>query len=109
MDPALAVSQDLIVTAGVWFTIYSIGYLGFSFTWLLAPLILKALGKQLKIQRGVALIAARHAALADEKTCIETRISPEDMPSWVFFPDKVPRFLFLWKSIGSNLSLTIFR
>ena len=32
--------------------------------------------------------AAREAALTNEKEMIESRICVEDMPSWVFFPDK---------------------
>ena len=32
--------------------------------------------------------AAREAALTNEKEMIESRIRVEDMPSWVFFPDK---------------------
>ena len=34
-------------------------------------------------------MAAREAALTDERTMIESRIRVEDLPSWVFFPDKV--------------------
>ena len=47
------------------------------------------LRSQWKKERDSKLNAARHAALANEKVMIESRIRVEDLPSWVFFPDKV--------------------
>ena len=49
-------------------------------------LILRA---QWKSERNHKLMAAREAALTDERQMIESRIRVEDLPSWVFFPDKV--------------------
>ena len=40
-------------------------------------------------ERDYKLAAARQAALTNEKTMIQSRIRAEDLPSWVFFPDKV--------------------
>ena len=42
-----------------------------------------------KRERDAKLSAARHAALTNEKVMIESRIRVEDLPTWVFFPDKV--------------------
>ena len=44
---------------------------------------------QWKRERDAKLSAARHAALTNEKVMIESRIRVEDLPTWVFFPDKV--------------------
>ena len=44
---------------------------------------------QWKKERDYRLSAARHASIANEKEMIESRIRVEDLPSWVFFPDKV--------------------
>ena len=44
---------------------------------------------QWKSERNHKLMAAREAALTDERQMIESRIRVEDLPSWVFFPDKV--------------------
>ena len=69
--------------------IYWIGYFNFSFAWLITPLLLAVLRDQWKKERDYRLSAARHAAIANEKEMIESRIRVEDLPSWVFFPDKV--------------------
>jgi len=53
-----------------------------------------ALRSQWKKERDSKLSAARHAALANEKEMIESRIRVEDLPSWVFFPDKVSDSIF---------------
>ena len=72
-----------------WVGIYLLGYYNLSIAWLLTPLLLTVLRSQWKSERNQKLSAAREAALADEKTMIESRIRVEDLPSWVFFPDKV--------------------
>merc|ERR1719376_130753 len=71
-----------------WFGIYILGYFDFSIAWLLTPPPPTALRDQWKKERDYKLSAARQAALTNEKTMIETRIRPEDLPSWVYFPDK---------------------
>jgi hypothetical protein len=76
--------------------IYLLGYYDFSIAWLITPLFLTALRTQWKKERDAKLGAARHAALTNEKEMIESRIRVEDLPSWVFFPDKVR---LSWKSI----------
>ena len=65
------------------------GYYDFSIAWLVTPLFLTVLRSQWKKERDAKLSAAREAALTNEKAMIESRISAEDLPSWVFFPDKV--------------------
>ena len=50
---------------------------------------LQVLRDQWKKERDYKLAAARQAALTNEKTMIQSRIRAEDLPSWVFFPDKV--------------------
>ena len=72
-----------------WFGIYLLGYYGFSIAWLLTPLLLTVFRQQWKKERDFRLSAARQAALTNEKAMIESRIKIEDLPSWVFFPDKV--------------------
>ena len=72
-----------------WFGIYVLGYYGFSIAWLLTPLLLTVFRQQWKKERDFRLSAARQAALTNEKAMIESRIKIEDLPSWVFFPDKV--------------------
>lgn len=74
-----------------WVSIYLVGYYNFSVAWLLTPLLLSVLRSQWKADRDRKLAAAREAALTDEKKMIEARIRVEDLPSWVFFPDKVRR------------------
>ena len=51
---------------------------------------------QWKKERDYRLSAARHAAIANEKEMIESRIRVEDLPSWVFFPDKARTGLILF-------------
>lgn len=64
------------------------GYYGFSIAWLLKPLSLTVFRQQSKKERDFRLSAARQTALTNEKAMIESRIKIEDLPSWVFFPDK---------------------
>ena len=77
-----------------WFGIYLLGYYGFSIAWLLTPLLLTVFRQQWKKERDFRLSAARQAALTNEKAMIESRIKIEDLPSWVFFPDKVNSYQF---------------
>ena len=73
----------------VWIAIYTLGYFDFSVAWLAMPLLLSVMRSQWKRERDAKLSAARHAALTNEKVMIESRIRVEDLPTWVFFPDKV--------------------
>ena len=103
----------------VWIAIYTLGYFDFSVAWLATPLLLSVMRfatmmsscplallindnarlisvasylhirSQWKRERDAKLSAARHAALTNEKVMIESRIRVEDLPTWVFFPDKV--------------------
>ena len=72
-----------------WLGIYLLGYYDFSIAWLITPLMLTVFRQQWKKERDFRLSAARQAALTNEKAMIESRIKIEDLPSWVFFPDKV--------------------
>ena len=54
---------------------------------------------QWKKERDYKLAAAKQAALTDEKTMIKSRIRAEDLPSWVFFPDKVTHLTSLYLNL----------
>lgn len=82
--------------------IYLLGYYDFSIAWLITPLFLSALRTQWKKERNAKLDAARQAALTNEKAMIESRIRVEDLPSWVFFPDKVRRQISMIKHVGQT-------
>ena len=88
-ESILKVLQRMALKSFAWIGIYLLGYYEISMAWLLTPLFLTALRSQWKKERNSKLSAARHAALANEKEMIESRIRVEDLPSWVFFPDKV--------------------
>ena len=73
-----------------WITLYFVGYFNFSIAWLITPLLLSCLRKYWRKKRHRKLIGARQAALSSEREMIKNRkIRAEDLPSWVFFPDKV--------------------
>ena len=88
-DNIIKVIKRFVLKSFGWFTIYLVGYYNFSIAWLITPLLLNVLRAQWKSDRDHKLAAAREAALTDEKKMIESRIRVEDLPSWVFFPDKV--------------------
>ena len=90
-DNVVQVIKRFILKSIGWIAIYVLGYFDFSVAWLFTPLLLTVLRSQWKADRKYKLSAARDAALTDEKKMIETRIRVEDLPSWVFFPDKVSR------------------
>jgi len=69
-------------------TIYFLGYFNFSPAWIITPLLLSAARAQYKKEKKQRLAHAREAALTNEQATIESRMSVEDLPSWVFFPDK---------------------
>lgn len=87
-DSVVKVVKRFCLKSFGWLAIYFLGYYDFSAAWLITPLLLTVLGAQWKKERDFKLSAAREAALANEKTMIESRIRVEDLPSWVFFPDK---------------------
>ena len=88
-DGVIKVIKRFILKSAGWITIYLVGYYNFSVAWLITPLVLSVLRSQWKSERNNKLMAAREAALTDERKMIESRIRVEDLPSWVFFPDKV--------------------
>jgi hypothetical protein len=88
-DTIIKAVQRFAFKSVAWIAIYSLGYFDFSVAWLLTPLLLTVMRSQWKKERDAKLSAARHAALTNEKSMIESRIRVEDLPSWVFFPDKV--------------------
>ena len=90
-----------------WFGIYLLGYYGFSIAWLLTPLLLTVFRQQWKKERDFRLSAARQAALTNEKAMIESRIKIEDLPSWVFFPDKVNSYQFFVSNDYSHCGCVI--
>lgn len=87
-DGVIKVIKRFILKSVGWVTIYLVGYYNFSVAWLITPLVLSVLRAQWKSERNHKLMAAREAALTDERQMIESRIRVEDLPSWVFFPDK---------------------
>ena len=68
--------------------VYLLGYLGFSIAWLVTPILLSVLGDQWKMDKRKKLAAARDTVLGNEQAMIQGRMGLEDLPSWVFFPDK---------------------
>ena len=88
-DNVVKIVKRFVLKSIGWVAIYFVGYYNFSVAWLFTPLLLSVLRAQWKKDRQNELSAAREAALANEKTMIESRIRVEDFPSWVFFPDKV--------------------
>ena len=69
--------------------IYLLGYFNFSIAWLVTPLLLILFRQEWKKEKQLRLLTAREASVTNEKDMIESRIKIADMPSWVFFPDKV--------------------
>ena len=90
-DSIIKVIKRFVVKSIGWVSIYLLGYYDFSIAWIITPLLLSVLRAQWKSEREHKLSAAREAALTDEKVMIESRIRVEDLPSWVFFPDKVKK------------------
>ena len=88
-DTVFKIIKRFCLKCVAWYGIYALGYYGFSIAWLLTPLLLTVFRQQWKKERDFRLSAARQAALTNEKAMIESRIKVEDLPSWVFFPDKV--------------------
>ena len=110
-DGIIKVIKRFVLKSIGWVAIYFIGYYEFSVAWLITPLLLTVLRAQWKSDRDHKLSAAREAALTDEKKMIESRIRVEDLPSWVFFPDKVSILFhefFMVKSCNTSLYSPLF-
>lgn len=105
-ESIVQVIQRMFLKSFTWIGIYLLGFYDFSIAWLITPLFLSALRSQWKKERDAKLSSARQAALTNEKEMIETRIRVEDLPSWVFFPDKeraewVNAIIYqLWPNVG---------
>ena len=102
-DTVFKLIKKFVVKSIGWVTIYALGYFEFSVAWLITPLMLTVLRAQWKSDRRHKLSAAREAALTDEKQMIESRIRVEDLPSWVFFPDKVRYYAIQLCTVGQKI------
>ena len=71
--------------------IYILGYNGYSIAWLFIPFLLTIIRKQEKKEREFSLEKARQISFKSEKDMIESRMKEKDLPSWVFFPEKVKK------------------
>jgi len=95
-------------------TIYFLGYFNFSMGWIITPLLLSAAREQWKKDKRARLAAAREAALTNEQAMIESRMKVDDLPSWVYFPDKeraewVNSILKqLWPKVNEYVRKTLF-
>lgn len=87
-ESIVQIIQRFCLKSVAWVAIYALGYYNFSIAWMFTPLLLTVLRSQWKKERDSKLSAAREAALTNERAMIESRIRVEDLPSWVFFPDK---------------------
>jgi hypothetical protein len=88
-DTVVKLIQKFALKSMTWLFIYLLGYFDFSFGWLITPVLLSVLRDKWKRDRDSRLSSARQATITNEKDMIESRIRIEDLPSWVFFPDKV--------------------
>ena len=71
-----------------WLGVYLLGYFDYSVAWLVTPLVLSVVRDEWKKDKRNRLAAAREAALSNEQAMVEARLNMEELPSWVFFPDK---------------------
>jgi hypothetical protein len=96
-DSNLKLMKRFCLKSVAWIGIYMLSYYGFSIAWLLIPLLLTLFHQRnvLKLRqvKENSLSSAREAVLTNEKSMIEARIKVEDLPSWVFFPDKVGNYI----------------
>jgi len=87
-NPIVSIAKKLGMRTLAWIGVYMLGYFDFSIAWMITPLLLSVLRDQWKKDKRNKLTAAREAALTNEQAMIEARMSAEELPSWVFFPDK---------------------
>ena len=94
-DDVIKLVKKFFLKSVGWVGIYLLGYYNLSIAWLLTPLIITVLKSQWKADRIQKLSASREAASpnSNEEKMIKSRIRVEDLPSWVFFPDKVILFV----------------
>ena len=97
-DDVIKLVKKFFLKSVGWVGIYLLGYYNLSIAWLLTPLIITVLKSQWKADRIQKLSASREAASpnSNEEKMIKSRIRVEDLPSWVFFPDKVIFLLSLF-------------
>jgi len=87
-NPIVSMAKRLGLRTLAWIGVYLLGYFDFSIAWMITPLLLSVMRDQWKKEKRNKLAAAREAALSNEQAMIEARMNAEDLPSWVFFPDK---------------------
>ena len=87
-NPIVSMAKRLGLRTLAWIGVYLLGYFDFSIAWMITPLLLSVMRDQWKKEKRNKLAAAREAALSNEQAMIEARLNVEDLPSWVFFPDK---------------------
>ena len=87
-NPIVTMAKRLGLRTLAWVGVYLLGYFDFSIAWMITPLLLSVMRDQWKKDKRNKLAAAREAALSNEQAMIEARMNAEELPSWVFFPDK---------------------
>jgi len=87
-NPLLSIVKKISMRTLAWVGVYLLGYFDFSIAWMVTPLLLSVLRDHWKKEKRNRLAAAREAALSNEQAMLEARMNSEDLPSWVYFPDK---------------------
>ena len=87
-NSVLEIVKKIGLRSLAWVGVYLLGYFDFSIAWMVTPLVLSVVRDQWKKEKRNRLAAAREAALSNEQAMVEARLNTEDLPSWVFFPDK---------------------
>ena len=83
------IAKRLILKSIVFLGIFTLGYNGFSIAWLLAPFTLTIIREQERKEREFSLLRACQTSFESEKEMIESRMKENELPPWVFFPEKV--------------------
>jgi len=84
----LKICKNFGLKSLAWVGVYLLGYFNFSIGWMVTPLLFSVLRDSWKKEKRNRLAAARESALTNEQAMLELRMDAEDLPSWVFFPDK---------------------
>ena len=84
----MAIVKKIGLRTLAWVGVYLLGYFDFSIAWMVTPLVLSVVRDQWKKEKKNRLAAAREAALSNEQAMVEARLNTDELPSWVFFPDK---------------------
>jgi len=87
-NPVISILKKIGLRSLAWVGVYLLGYFDFSVAWMITPLLLSVVRDHWKKEKRNKLAAAREAALSNEQAMIEARMNSDDLPSWVFFPDK---------------------